>query len=335
MFDVLINVPKLSAVPIMNELYYILQYGNRNGSFVFRSNQLDEKEKSILSDISKKLDPTHPEQHLQELNKVFDKITGFTGIPKSESLAAVTTSEKLTSGQSGQVPEYQAHKGGISNPKQENKPLSDKGLDNLIEKNRKILQSLDVALLEPTPYSDRHADLVKRCQAGERRAQYELYQQYVKAMYLVCLRILNNEAEAEDVLQEAFLDAFSHINMFRGQSTFGVWLKQIVVNRAINHLRGRRLIIVDLEGKHFGKDKGPDIAEEEPYDETGVQLEVDRVRTAINKLPEKYRVVLSLYLFEGYNYEEIGNVLNISETTIENQYLQGKKNLLKMLNSTT
>ena len=181
------------------------------------------------------------------------------------------------------------------------------------------------------PYPDRHAELVKRCQLGERRAQYDLYQHYVKAMFNVCLRILNHEAEAEDVLQEAFLDAFSHIGSFRGQSTFGAWLKQIVVNRAINHLRSRRLELVDIESHRLGEDDGLDYADAEPYDEEGVQLEVDRVRQAMQRLPEGYRVVLSLYLFEGYDHEEIGNVLNISETTSRTQYLRGKKRLLELL----
>ena len=146
------------------------------------------------------------------------------------------------------------------------------------------------------PYPDRHADLVKRCQLGERRAQYDLYQQYVKAMYNVCLRIVNHEAEAEDVLQEAFIDAFSHIGTFRGQSTFGAWLKQIVVNRAINHLRTRRLELVSLESEQSGQDEdtdGAEYAEAEPCDDDSVQLEVDRVRRAISQLPEGYRVVLS------------------------------------------
>ena len=181
------------------------------------------------------------------------------------------------------------------------------------------------------PYPDRHAELVKRCQQGERRAQYELYQQYVKAMHNVCLRIVNHEAEAEDVLQEAFIDAFSHINSFRGQSTFGAWLKQIVVNRAINHLRSRRLEFVDIESSRLGEDDGLDYADTEPYDEEGTQLQVERVRRAMQLLPEGYRVVLSLYLFEGYDHEEIGNVLNISETTSRTQYLRGKKRLMELL----
>ena len=155
-------------------------------------------------------------------------------------------------------------------------------------------------------------------------------------MYNVCLRIVNHEAEAEDVLQEAFIDAFSHIGSFRGQSTFGAWLKQIVVNRAINHLRGRRLALVSLDSIPFGDEDNdgtgrPDFADTEPYDEEDVQLEVERVRRALSQLPEGYRVVLSLYLFEGYDHEEIGNVLNISETTSRTQYLRGKKRLLDLL----
>ncbi len=185
-------------------------------------------------------------------------------------------------------------------------------------------------------YPDRHADLVKRCQLGERRAQYDLYQQYVKAMYNVCLRIVNHEAEAEDVLQEAFIDAFSHISSFRGQSTFGAWLKQIVVNRAINHLRGRRLEFVSLESNPFADDdqgtvNRSDWADTEPYDEEGPLLEVERVRRAMQQLPEGYRVVLSLYLFEGYDHEEISLVLGINEITSRTQYLRGKKRLLDLL----
>lgn len=184
------------------------------------------------------------------------------------------------------------------------------------------------------PYPDRHADLVKRCQLGERRAQYDLYQQYVKVMYNVCLRIVNHEAEAEDVLQEAFIDAFSHIGTFRGQSTFGAWLKQIVVNRAINHLRSRRLDLVSLESDQSDQDNAIDkaeYAETEPYDDDSVQLEVDRVRRAISQLPEGYRVVLSLYLFEGYDHEEISIILKINEITSRTQYLRGKKKLLELL----
>ncbi|RRB11018.1 RNA polymerase sigma factor [Larkinella knui] len=189
--------------------------------------------------------------------------------------------------------------------------------------------------METKLYIDRHVELVERCKQGERRAQYELYKQYSKAMFNVCMRILNHVAEAEDVLQEAFLDAFSNLHSFRNQSTFGAWLKQIVVNRAINHLRSRKsragLQWVDLDSQRLGEDDGLDVADTEPFDEEGVQLEVDRVRRVMQDLPEGYRVVLSLYLFEGYDHEEIGAVLGISETTSRTQYMRAKKRLLEML----
>lgn len=187
------------------------------------------------------------------------------------------------------------------------------------------------ACLEPKIYLDKTIDLVERCRAGERKAQYDLYRQYSKAMYNVCLRIVGHEAEAEDVLQDAFLDAFTHLGSFRGQSTFGAWLKQITVNRAIGHLRSRRLNLVSTDGQRIGEDDGIDIADTEPVDEAGIAWEVERVRRAVQTLPEGYRVVLSLYLFEGYDHEEISNVLNISEVTSRSQYMRAKKKVLELL----
>lgn len=149
-------------------------------------------------------------------------------------------------------------------------------------------------------------------------------------MLNVCLRVLNHNAEAEDVLQEAFLDAFTHLHSFRGQSTFGAWLKQIVVNKAINQLRQRRLQLVNIEDQHFDSDE-LDLADSKPLDEESLELDVERVKRGLNQLPEGYRVVLSLYLFEGYDHEEIGEILNISESTSRTQYMRGKKKLLEIM----
>ena len=95
-------------------------------------------------------------------------------------------------------------------------------------------------------YIDKHYDLVVECKKGERKAYHELYKLYAKAMYNICVRILNNTAEAEDVLQEAFLDAFTRIKDFRQETTFGLWLKQIVIHKAINCLRKRKVIFEDI-----------------------------------------------------------------------------------------
>jgi RNA polymerase sigma factor (sigma-70 family) len=180
--------------------------------------------------------------------------------------------------------------------------------------------------LETTPlYVDRHLPLVEACRRGERKAQYELYKLYSKAMYNVCVRILNHPGEAEDVLQEAFLDAFQKIHDFRQSSTFGAWLKQIVVNRAINHLRQRRLQWVDVEEAEFVGDY------EEGLDEEELELDVAAVRRAMEQLPDGFRTVLSLYLMEGYDHEEIAEILGISESTSRSQYLRAKKKLLELL----
>ncbi|WP_337042885.1 RNA polymerase sigma factor [Emticicia sp. 17c] len=184
-----------------------------------------------------------------------------------------------------------------------------------------------------TVFINKHADLVEQCKRGESKAQYELYKHYSKAMFSVCMRILNHVGEAEDVLQEAFIDAFAKIKDFRQQSTFGVWLKQIVVNKAINQLRARRVELVNIDDYDFGGDEYDvaDYDESESYSDTDMKYEVERIRRAMEQLPEGFRVVLSLYLFEGYDHEEIGNILGISETTSRTQYMRAKKRLLEIV----
>jgi RNA polymerase sigma factor (sigma-70 family) len=180
-------------------------------------------------------------------------------------------------------------------------------------------------------YPDRHVELVERCKLGERKAQYELYKHYSKAMFNICMRILNHLGEAEDALQEAFVDAFTNLHQFRQQSTFGAWLKQIVVNKAINHLRSRKakwVEIEELEETLEHSDRNEDLF---GLDESETTLEVERIRNTVQKLPDGYRVVLSLYLFEGYDHEEIGEVLGISETTSRTQYMRAKRKLAEML----
>ncbi len=148
-------------------------------------------------------------------------------------------------------------------------------------------------------------------------------------MFSVCMRILNHVGEAEDILQESFIDAFAKIGDFRQDSTFGVWLKQIVVNKAINQIRSRKMQLVDIE--EFGGDEY-DIADyQESYNEEEVKFEVERVKRAMEQLPEGFRVVLSLYLFEGYDHEEIGRILGINESTSRTQYMRAKKRLLEII----
>lgn len=175
-------------------------------------------------------------------------------------------------------------------------------------------------------FIDKHYNLVVECKQGSKKACYELYRLYSKAMLNIAFRIVGNIGEAEDVLQEAFLDAFNKLKDFRQETTFGLWLKQIVVNRSINLLRKRKLELIELEGDHL-----ENIPEEENEDEEEVQYQVAMVKEAMKQLPDGYRVVLSLYLLEGYDHEEISQILNISENTSRTQFLRAKRKLMEIL----
>jgi RNA polymerase sigma factor (sigma-70 family) len=173
-------------------------------------------------------------------------------------------------------------------------------------------------------------NLIERCRKGERRAQELLYRLYYKAMYNVCYRLLNNQFEAEDVMQEAFLSAFLKIEAYRGEVTFGSWLKRIVINKAIDVLRTRKVFFEEVD------EKTADMTLQEMDDEMDQQEKrnaVQRIREAIGMLPDGFRVVLSLFLFEGYDHIEIAQILNISESTSRSQLARAKKRLADMLNS--
>ena len=164
------------------------------------------------------------------------------------------------------------------------------------------------------------------CKQGSKKACYELYKLYSKAMLNVAFRIVGNIAEAEDVLQESFLDAFNKLKDFRQETTFGLWLKQIVVNRSINFLRKRKMDLVDIDGEQLDN-----IPDEEVESDEETLFKVALVKDAMKELPDGYRVVLSLYLLEGYDHEEIGQVLNITENTSRTQFLRAKRKLAEIL----
>ena len=169
-------------------------------------------------------------------------------------------------------------------------------------------------------------ELVERCKRGDPQSFQQLYRQYSKAMYNTSLRIVNNSADAEDVLQESFLDAFRSLHDFHYRSTFGAWLKKIVINKSINILRKRRNDFVDMESTELQA-----VTEEEPEKEEDMQYKVEVVKKMITRLPDGYRTVLSLYLLEGYDHEEISQILNISHNTVRTQYVRAKQKLLTII----
>jgi len=169
-------------------------------------------------------------------------------------------------------------------------------------------------------------ELIERCLRGDTLGYKELYVRYSKAMYNTCLRMLNNVAEAEDVLQESFIEAFKNLERFEYRTSFGGWLKQICINRSISQLKKRKIDWVDME--HIA---GYESADEQPVDEVETALQVESVKKAIMKLPDGYRTVLNLYLLEGYDHEEIAEILQVAESTTRTQFMRAKQKLLQLL----
>ncbi|HZX73123.1 MAG TPA: RNA polymerase sigma factor [Cyclobacteriaceae bacterium] len=178
------------------------------------------------------------------------------------------------------------------------------------------------------PETNIHQELIQRCLRGDRQAYYDLYKLYKRSMYNACYRILNNTEEAEDVLQESFISAFKNLNHFRGDSSFGSWLKQIVLNKAINQVKKRKL-------ERLPDDDKFDVEEEVGDNEMeGYPFTVEKVKRAIEMLPDGYRVVMSLYLLEGYDHGEIAEILGISESTSKSQFNRSKKKIKEILQMT-
>jgi RNA polymerase sigma factor (sigma-70 family) len=169
-----------------------------------------------------------------------------------------------------------------------------------------------------------HGEIIDRCKSGDREAHYKLYKLYSRSMFNVAYRITGRDEDAEDALQEAFISAFRNLDSYRGDASFGAWIKRIVVNKAINILKKRRF-------ESFPEDEGWDVSEENEIVEYKEDLTVERVKNAITQLADGYRTVLSLYLLEGYDHQEIAEILNVSESTSKSQLNRAKSKLREIL----
>jgi RNA polymerase sigma factor (sigma-70 family) len=174
-------------------------------------------------------------------------------------------------------------------------------------------------------FKDINLDLINACKAGSSAAQYKIYKLYYKAMYNSCLRIVNDTAEAEDIMQESFLDAFRKIDTYSGEGSFGSWLKRIVINNSLDFLR-RNKEKISIEVNEIDLPE-----EEENYDEDEIQMQVNEVKAAISQLPDEYRIVMTLFLIEGYDHEEISQILKISNNTSRTRYSRARQKVLQTL----
>ena len=171
-----------------------------------------------------------------------------------------------------------------------------------------------------------HEDLIRGCQVNDRKSQFQVYKLYYKAMFNTAIRIVNDSAQAEDIMQEAFLEAFRQIDTYRGESSFGTWLKKIVINKSIDEIRKAKDVIsideIDIEVA--------DQNEDENYIQV-LSTRIEEIRKAIHALPDSYRIILSLYLLEGYDHEEISQILDISYNLSRTRYSRARKKLLEYI----
>lgn len=165
--------------------------------------------------------------------------------------------------------------------------------------------------------------LVRLCKKGDAKAQYKLYKLYCKAMYNVAVRITNNSGLAEDIIQDAFIKAFSEIHKLKDEKAFGGWLKRIVINRCIDVIRKEKILFSDMEAL---QNKHLEIAEE-----MDSSVDPELVHYLIKKLPDGAREILVLKALEGYKHAEIGEKLGISESTAKTQFYRAKQLLLQMM----
>lgn len=170
-------------------------------------------------------------------------------------------------------------------------------------------------------------DIVEKCKQNDRKAQLKLYNQYCDGMFTVAMRFVKDTMEAEDIVQEAFIKAFSKIHQYKAEVTFGAWLKRIVINKSIDLLKSKKQRMLELDEVHLK------VIDNNYEDEWLVDdaITLDEVKKAIQKLPDKYQYVVMLYLIEGYDHQEIAEILNITEVASRTQLSRGKSKLRELL----
>ncbi len=163
------------------------------------------------------------------------------------------------------------------------------------------------------------AEIIYNCQKQQAASQKLLYDTYAGKMLSVCMRYINDKAEAEDVLQEGFIKIFANIIHFRNEGSFEGWMRRIFVNTALSALRVKQLKFSDTNDHHQNHSQvAPSVLAK-----IGAQEIVEMIST----LPKGYRVVFNLFAIEGYSHKEIAEMLNITESTSRTQFLKARNAL--------
>lgn len=168
-------------------------------------------------------------------------------------------------------------------------------------------------------------DLVSGVLRGSPTHQSALYRQYSVPMFRVLLRFARDRAEAEDMLQEGFIRVYRDMNQFRGDGALGGWIRRIMVNTALSHLRKQRDFLRDTA------DFSPFENLFRTEEDFAAQLDAESLLKLIQKLPPGYRAVFNLYAVEGFSHEEIAEQLGVSIGTSKSQLFKAREFLKRML----
>lgn len=175
--------------------------------------------------------------------------------------------------------------------------------------------------------------LLQRCKKEDQTAQFEIYKLYYKAMFNTALRIMKDTFEAEDVMQEAFLSAFTKLESFQADVPFGAWLKKIVINKSLTQLKkNSRFDEVKLETVAYKLEGGisEESQESEAMDYTNIK--VKEIITKIKELKENYRIALTLSLIEGFDNEEVAEIMQITNENCRTTISRAKNKLRSLMN---
>lgn len=173
-----------------------------------------------------------------------------------------------------------------------------------------------------------HHSIIEACKKNNAKAQMQLYNLYCNAMIVVANRYVKDPYLAEDIMQDAFIKCFKKIDTYKGEVSFGAWLKKIVIHQSIDTLKRKKLALTTINEEAYTQ-----IEETENW-EVDTSVLAETVVGIIQTLKEKYRIVLSLFLLEGYDHQEIAQVLGITENVSRTHLLRGKRLVKEQLKET-
>lgn len=171
------------------------------------------------------------------------------------------------------------------------------------------------------------SQLIEACIANDRIAQIIVYKRFAKSMFNVSLRMVKDKMLAEDIMQEAFISAFRGLKNFRKDVSLYSWLRKIVINKSLDEIRHQKVKFTEIKDELISDDA---LGYEE---DTNKEELLKQLKNELFNLPDGYRIILTLYYFEGYDHEEISQILNISSSTSRSQLTRAKRFISKRMST--